>query len=159
MGNENIIGDALKVSGVPRHKLFLASKLSHMEDYGAAATPRLVKEQLRKLQTNYFDLYYLHDDIGDVVKERAAWRALERLHEQGIVRHLGLSNYSTHGVKRIMKYARVFPSVLQVKYDVYHPGYQWAEDEVDNIVEFGRSCRMAIVGYAKLLRLAVTLAS
>lgn len=146
--NEEVIGKALKASGVPRNKLFLASKLSHKEDYGALATPKLVQKQLQKLKTGYLDLYYLHDDIGDVRKEKAAWQALERLQKQGVIKHLGLSNYRTEAIKRIMKYARVLPSVLQVKYDVYHPGYQWAEDGIDNIVAFAQLHGIAVVGYA-----------
>jgi 2,5-diketo-D-gluconate reductase A len=122
--NEDIVGEALRASGVERKKLFLASKLSYWEDYGSAATPRLVRKQLQRLRTSHLDLYYLHDDICDFRKEKAAWRALERLHDEGVIKYLGLSNYRVEGIKRIMKFARVWPSVLQVKYDVYHPGYQ-----------------------------------
>lgn len=146
--NEAVIGEALRASALPREELFLASKLSHAEDYGSSATPKLVKKQLQKLQTNYLDLYYLHDDIGDVRREKAAWRALERLHDQGFIKHLGLSNYRADAIERVMQYARVYPSVLQVKYDVYHPGYQWGEDGIDNVVAFARSHGIAIVGYA-----------
>jgi len=146
--NEDTIGEALKASDVQRKHLFLTSKLSYHEDYGSSATPRLVRNQLQKLQTSYLDLYYLHDDIGDYRKEKAAWRALERLYDQGVIKHLGLSNYRSEGIERIMSYARVYPSVVQVKYDVYHPGYQWAEDDIDNIVAFAQSHDIAVVGYA-----------
>lgn len=103
---------------------------------------------MQKLQTNYLDLYYLHDDIGDVRKEKAAWQALERLHDQGIIKHIGLSNYRSDAIKRVLSYARIYPSVLQVKYDVYHPGYQWAEKGIDNIVAFAQEHGIAVVGYA-----------
>lgn len=146
--NEAVIGEALKVSGVSRKDLFLASKLSSPGDYGSAATVALVEKQLRKLQTTYLDLYYLHDDIEDFGKEKAAWRALERLHDRGIIKHIGLSNYRVDGIKRVMSFARVLPSVLQVKYDVYHPGYSWATAGIDDVVEFAREQDIAVVGYA-----------
>jgi 2,5-diketo-D-gluconate reductase A len=146
--NEEVIGAALMSTGLPRHELFLASKLSSWEDYGASATRKLVLEQLRKLKTNYLDLYYLHDDIEDLRKEKAAWRALERLHREGVIKHLGLSNYRTSAIKRVMSYANICPSVVQVKYDVYHPGYQWAESGLDNVVAFARDHGIAVVGYA-----------
>lgn len=145
--NEEVIGEALTASGVPREHFFLASKISSSEDYGASATAFLVGQQLKKLQTTYLDLYYLHDDIGDINKEKAAWRALECLHEHGIIKHLGLSNYRTGSLKRVMSYARVYPSVVQVKYDVFHPGYQWEEEGIDNVVAFAQSRGIAVVGY------------
>ena len=42
------------------------------------------------------------------------------------MRHLGLSNYTVEGLKRVLKFAKVKPAVLQCKYDIYHLGYQLA---------------------------------
>lgn len=146
--NETSIGKALKASGLPREDLFLSSKLSSPGDYGSAATVALVERQLWKLHTNYLDLYYLHDDIGDARKEKAAWRALEHLHDKGIIKNLGLSNYRTDGIKRVMSFARIPPSVLQIKYDVYHPGYDWGTTGIDDVVHFAGKQGLAVVGYA-----------
>lgn len=62
-----------------------------------------------------------------------------------IIKNIGLSN--TDGIKQIMSFARVKPAVLQIKYDVYHPGYDWGTAEIGNVFQHAREQRMAMVGY------------
>ena len=42
------------------------------------------------------------------------WRAMEELHDQGLVRQIGVSNYNSQSIRDLMNYCRVKPSVLQV---------------------------------------------
>ena len=74
------------------------------------------------------DLYYVHmdfftDQLGEDA-ERRVWRTLERLHDAGRLRALGVCNYSVQALERLWKLARIKPTVLQCKFDPLHPGYQ-----------------------------------
>ncbi|CAE7365476.1 unnamed protein product [Symbiodinium natans] len=52
--NEEEVGEAVELSGVPRQELFLQSKI-HPEDLGYAATKRAFARSLRRLKTDYLD--------------------------------------------------------------------------------------------------------
>eukprot|EP00971_Amphidinium_carterae_P320818 6377083-Amphidinium_carterae.1 len=89
-------------------------------------------------------------DIHEPEKEEAAWRALESLHREGLIRALGLSNYDIAGTERIIKLAEVKPCCLQVKYDIYHPGYQLPKPEQRDIVSWAQDHGLAVIGYSTL---------
>jgi len=54
------VGQAWHDSGLPREAVFLATKISRGESHGYAETKALVARQLKALQTDYIDLYYIH---------------------------------------------------------------------------------------------------
>ena len=56
---------------------------------------------LERLQTDYIDLLYLHQPVGDYV---GAWRDMEKAVEMGKIRALGISNFDTDSVafERVM---------------------------------------------------------
>merc|ERR1712048_1033194 len=137
-----------KASGVPRHEIFIANKISQTQDYGAEETPRLVNQQLARLIVDYFDVYMFHGDHNKFAKEVQAWRALEKLHDEGKVKALGLSNYDVEGIQRIMSFAKVKPVYLQIKYDVYHPGYQKADASQLELVSWAQRQGLTVVGYS-----------
>eukprot|EP00746_Dinoflagellata_sp_MGD_P132746 gnl/MRDRNA2_/MRDRNA2_66436_c0_seq2.p1 gnl/MRDRNA2_/MRDRNA2_66436_c0~~gnl/MRDRNA2_/MRDRNA2_66436_c0_seq2.p1 ORF type:complete len:458 (-),score=84.41 gnl/MRDRNA2_/MRDRNA2_66436_c0_seq2:44-1417(-) len=150
--NEEIVGRGLKASGVPRKELFISTKLSDPSFLGRSQTPGLVHEQMKKLGVDYLDLYMFHSELhqGDEEKEKEAWQALEKLHAAGTIRALGLSNYGIDGIKRIISFAKVKPVYLQIKYDVYHPGYQFARAGQDDVVAWAQNQGLVVVGYSTL---------
>lgn len=156
--NEEIVGLGLQDSGVPRHELFVATKLSNRDDYGLQETPRLVREQLQKLRVEYIDLYMFHGDIRDHEREKLAWLALEQLHKEGLIRALGLSNYGIEGIKRILSFASIPPVYLQIKYDVLRPGYQWAHNGEEDVLSWAQEHGIAVVGYSTLFWVAICVA-
>jgi aryl-alcohol dehydrogenase-like predicted oxidoreductase len=95
--SEVIVGKALKGR---RDKLVLASKVrgkmgdaSDRNGLSRAAIERGVEDSLRRLQTSYLDLYYLHQpDYAVPIDE--SLEAMERLVKQGKVRYPASSNYS-----------------------------------------------------------------
>jgi aryl-alcohol dehydrogenase-like predicted oxidoreductase len=95
--SEVIVGKALKGR---RDKLVLASKVrgkmgdaSDQNGLSRAAIERGVEDSLRRLQTSYLDLYYLHQpDYAVPIDE--SLEAMERLVKQGKVRYPASSNYS-----------------------------------------------------------------
>lgn len=118
--NEEEVGNAIVKSGVPREDIFLTSKV-WVEHYGYEQTKASVCESLRKLQTNYIDLMLLHQPFADVY---GAWRALEDLYAQGVIRAIGISNFYPDRMVDLCSFARIKPMVNQVE---THPHNQQIE--------------------------------
>lgn len=129
-GNEAAIGRALSKL-LPRYSLsredvFLTSKLSP-RDHGKEAAEAACLRSLRELGCDYLDLYLIHwpgtqgrpqDDKGNPERRRESWQALERLHEAGKLRAIGVSNYTLGHLQELLASCRVPPAVLQVE---FHP--------------------------------------
>lgn len=109
--NEEEVGNAIKKSGVPREEIFLTTKV-WIEHYGEETAYVSALESLRKLQTDYLDLLLLHQPFGDAY---GAWRALERLYEEGKVRAIGISNYYVDRMVEFAGFNRIRPMVNQVE--------------------------------------------
>jgi len=118
--NEEEVGSAVEKSGIPREKLFLTTKV-WVEHYGYDACKRSVEESLRKLKTDYIDLMLLHQPFSDYY---GAWRALEDLYEEGVLRAIGVSNFYPDRPVDIASFSRIAPMVNQVE---THPHNQQTE--------------------------------
>lgn len=118
--NEEEVGNAIVKSGVPREKIFLTTKV-WIEHYGYDETKASVMESMRKLKTNYIDLMLLHQPFADVY---GAWRALEDLYAEGIIRAIGVSNFYPDRLIDLCSFARIKPMVNQVE---THPHNQQIE--------------------------------
>jgi hypothetical protein len=80
-----------------RDEVFLASK-SH--NYTYDGTMALVEQSLRRLQTDYLDLYQHHllgriGQLEQLQQENSARQAFERLREEGVIRHIGVTGHSS----------------------------------------------------------------
>ncbi|XP_063172951.1 glyoxal reductase-like [Candoia aspera] len=129
-GNEAALGRALREL-LPRHRLaredvFLTSKLSP-RDHGEEAAQKACLRSLQDLGCSYLDLYLIHwpgtqgwpqEDAGNRERRLQSWRALERLHEAGRLRAIGVSNYTVQHLQELLAHCRVTPAVLQVE---FHP--------------------------------------
>lgn len=115
--DERGVGQAVKESGVPRSEIWITSKLWPTE-YGEGKTAEAIDKMLERLGTDYIDLLYVHQPVGDFV---GAWRDMERAVEAGKVRALGISNFDANDsvFSLIMKEARIKPAVLQMECHPY----------------------------------------
>lgn len=114
-GNEAAVGEAIRHCGVPREELFLITKL-WFNSYTTEAARQAVNESLKKLGTDYLDMVLLHWPYGDTY---AAWRVLEEFHEQGIIRSLGVSNYTPDRLVDLMHFHRVAPVLNQIEVNLW----------------------------------------
>lgn len=118
-GNEEQVGRAVKDSSVPRNEVFITSKLwnTHWTEVDATAA---LEESLKKLGTDYLDLYLVHWPGSDE-RIRAVWPALESALDAGKVRSIGVSNFHVHRLNMLLENSRVRPVVNQVE---CHPHLQ-----------------------------------
>ncbi len=127
--NEEEIGEAIAESGIARTDLFIASKVWRTE-MGYENTKEAFAASLKRLQTDYLDLYLIHwpkasKDVQDwkqMIQE--TWRAMEELYQAGKVRAIGLSNFLPHHIEALLETARVMPTVNQLE---LHVGYMQTE--------------------------------
>ena len=114
--NETEVGNALKKSGVARSDIFLVTKLwlNGASYEGAKAQ---FERSLNRLQTDYLDLYLIHQPYGDV---HGAWRAMEALYEAGRIRAIGVSNFQPDRVVDLAGFNRIKPMVNQIEVNVFH---------------------------------------
>ncbi len=110
--NEEGVGQAIKESGVPREELFITTKVWN-SDQGYDATLQAFEKSLSKLGLDYVDLYLVHWPVKGKYKD--TWRALEKLHEDGKVRAIGVSNFQIHHLEDLLADAKVRPVVNQVE--------------------------------------------
>ena len=114
--NEEEVGNAIKKSGVKREDIFLTSKV-WIEHYGYEQTKASVMESLRKLQTEYIDLMLLHQPFSDYY---GAYRALEELYNEGVLRAIGVSNFYPDRLVDIANFADICPMVNQVETHIFN---------------------------------------
>ena len=115
--DEEGVGEAVKESGIPRGEIWITSKLWPTE-YGEGKTLKAIDEMLARLQTDYIDLLYVHQPVGDYL---GAWKDMEKAVKMGKVRALGISNfdYNDEMWNTIMDSATIKPAVLQIECHPY----------------------------------------
>src|SRR4051812_43193243 len=121
--NEHEVGEAVRRSGVPREELFVTSKLPgrhHGYDQAVAST----RESLDRLGLEFLDLHLIHWPNPGVGKYVEAWRALVDLQRQGLVRSIGVSNFTQEHLDRVIDATGVTPAVNQIELHPYFP-QQW----------------------------------
>lgn len=122
--NEELVGQGLAASGMAREELFLTSKLKN-DAHGYENVRREVEATLEKLGTDYLDLYLIHWPVvhghGDDWREDnlETWRAFEELYDEGILKAIGVSNFSVEHLENLVENARIKPMVNQL---LIHPG-------------------------------------
>ncbi|MDF9763116.1 diketogulonate reductase-like aldo/keto reductase [Peribacillus simplex] len=111
-GNEEGVGQAIRECGVPREKLFITSKVWNTEQ-GYETTLKAFDDSLNRLGLEYLDLYLIHWPGKDKYLE--TWRALEKLHKDGKVKSIGVSNFHVHHLENLLANSKVKPVVNQIE--------------------------------------------
>ena len=111
-GNESGVGQAIAKSSVNRNDIFLTTKVWN-RDQGYDQTLRAFDESLERLKTDYVDLYLIHWPVAG--KYVDTWRALERIHQEGRAKAIGVSNFQAHHLDHLLQTAKVQPVVNQIE--------------------------------------------
>lgn len=118
--NEAEVGEAVRASGLPREELLITSKLPG-RDHGYDDAITSTHASLERLGLDYLDLHLIHWPNPSVDKYHEAWRALVDLREQGLVRTIGVSNFTETHLMRIIDETGVTPAVNQIELHPYFP--------------------------------------
>lgn len=119
--NEEAVGSAIRDSGIDREDFFITSKL-WINQYKYEDAKEAIDESLKRLKTNYLDLYLLHQPYGDIA---GAWKALEEAQQEGKIRSIGVSNFYPDQVKNLELMSNVKPAINQIEVS---PWYQRTEE-------------------------------
>lgn len=112
-GNEAAVGRAIKHSGIPREDIFLTTKVNFTSYEDAHSA---VCASLENLQVSYLDLVLLHWPFGNVY---AAWRELEKLCDEKVIRAIGVSNFEPDRLVDLISYNRIRPAINQIETHLY----------------------------------------
>ena len=114
-GNESDVGEAVRASKLPRDDVFVTTKLWHTE-HGFESAQAACRKSLDKLGLGHIDLYLIHWPRANSPDARlASWDALVRLHEEGVCRAIGVSNYTVRHLEELRAHSGVTPAVNQVE--------------------------------------------
>ncbi|HDI0094557.1 TPA: aldo/keto reductase [Staphylococcus aureus] len=121
--SEELVGEVVKE--YPREQIKIATKGSHEFDENQEVhqnnQPEYLKQQvensLKRLQTDYIDLYYIHFPDDNTPKDQAV-AALQELKEQGKIKAIGISNFTLDQLKEANKDGYV--DVVQLEYNLLH---------------------------------------
>jgi aryl-alcohol dehydrogenase-like predicted oxidoreductase len=147
--SEEIVGEALAEAGL-RSRVLIATKAGLEWDQGRvfrnASRARILQEvddSLRRLRTDYIDVYQVHWPDPLVTVEETA-DAMRDLFERGKIKAIGVSNFS---VAQMERFRRVAPlHVLQPPYNLFERGIE------TDILPYCRRNNIAIFGYGALCR-------
>ncbi len=134
-GNEESVGDGLRRSGVPREQVFITTKFDPTRSDPVVEAER----SLQRLGLDNVDLYLVHSPRGGATR---AWPSMERAHQLGYARSIGVSNFDATELGQVMDSASVTPVVDQVLLSPFD--YRRA------LLDEGRSRNVAFEAYSPL---------
>lgn len=114
-GNEAEVGQAVRESGLAREDVWVTTKLWN-SDQGYDPAMRAAEASHKKLDLGPIDLYLIHYPVAR--KRLESWRALRQLQADGLVRSIGVSNFTVRHLEELIADAGVVPTVNQVE---FHP--------------------------------------
>lgn len=128
-GNERAVGEAIKEVEIAREDLFITTKL-WVEDVGYEKTKQAIKDSLSRLQLDYLDLYLIHQPYSDVF---GAWKAISEAKEAGLIRAIGVSNFSPAQITNLAEFTGVKPEVNQIEVNPFNQN----QNAVEYLQEYG----------------------
>ncbi|KAI9713988.1 MAG: hypothetical protein M1820_000718 [Bogoriella megaspora] len=139
-GNQKEVGkgihDGLKRGGVKRSEVWITSKLWN-DRHDPDQVEKGLDDTLYELNLQYLDLYLMHWPVasdGGMTYESyiKTWKAMTNLLSTGKTRHIGISNFSPHQLKELLKSSPHRPSVHQMEMHPYLPQTDWLNFHDDN---------------------------
>ncbi|SDP28205.1 Aldo/keto reductase [Streptomyces sp. cf386] len=112
--NETGVGRGVASGGVPREEIVVTTKLPGRH-HGYEETLASFEESRARLGLDYVDLYLIHWPLPRVDKYVDSWKAMIKLREDGLVRSIGVSNFTAGHIERLERETGVLPSVNQIE--------------------------------------------
>lgn len=141
-GNQEAVGEGLARSDVPREELFVSSKVSP-EDLDYDGVHRSLEASLDRLGVSYVDVLYVHFPTG-AYDPAETMPAFEDLHDRGMIRSIGVSNFTPEDLEVAGDHLDVPIAANQVE---LHP---WCQQR--DLLSFAADRSIHVVGYCPLIR-------
>ena len=140
--NEADLGNALKKLGISRSEISIITKV-HPNNYFKDLFIPSVHESLKKLDTDYVDLLLLHwpAKSGDNTDSLSF---LQEAYDQGLTKHIGLSNYNIQMLKEAVNKLNIMPVTNQVE---FHPFL-----DQSRLLSFANSINLNLSSYCSVVR-------
>jgi diketogulonate reductase-like aldo/keto reductase len=142
-GNEKEVGEVVRHSDVPREELFVTTKLWN-EDQGYTRTRRAFVTSMEKLGLDYLDLYLIHWPA--TTRRADSWRAMAEMNDEGIVRAIGVSNFTVRHLEELKSDSMPIPQVNQVE---FHP---FIYEQQKELLDYCKQHDILIEAYSPLSR-------
>jgi diketogulonate reductase-like aldo/keto reductase len=139
--NEEDVGRGIRDSGVPRKEIFVTTKLWDADQAYDTAL-RAYDQSLKRLGLDYVDLYLIHWPVKSTRAD--AWRALVKLYQEGRVRAIGVSNFTTNHLKELLAGSPVVPAVNQFELSPFNT--------CTKLVDFCKQHGIMVESYSPLAR-------
>ena len=139
--NESGVGKAIRESGIPREDIFLTTKVWN-DDQRGKRTLAAFEESLKRLETEYVDLYLVHWPVKDCYQE--TWQVMEKIYQSGRAKAIGVSNFMVHHLENILRDSQIVPSVNQVE---FHPFLVQTE-----LLKFCQSHKIQVEAWSPLMQ-------
>ncbi len=110
-GNEEGVGKGIKECGIAREKIFITTKIWN-ENLRSGKIKEAFQESLNRLDTDYIDLLLVHWPTGNYTEY---WKQFEDLHREGLVRNIGVSNFTVNMLNELLDSCEIKPAVNQVE--------------------------------------------
>ena len=132
--NEAGVGAGVAAAGVAREELFITTKVWN-DDQGYEQTLKAFDTSLELLGMDYVDLYLIHWPAASRGLYLETWRALEKLHADGVARSIGVSNFTRAHLENLLGHSATVPVINQVEMHPWLPQTELrAFDSAQNIL-------------------------
>ena len=163
-GNEDLIGrvfeDAFGSGAVKREELFITSKVWN-DMHGPGMVRASIEKTLADLRLLYLDAYFVHwpfpnyhapgcdgdsrnSDSVPFSADRfmATCEQMEKLHDEGLARHLGMSNMTISKLEAVLPRCRIKPELIEME---QHPAFQQEE-----LFSYCQARNIAVIGFCPI---------
>ena len=118
--NEREVGEAMRRSGLDRDELIVTSKIPGRH-HGREEAVASIEASLRELGLERIDLQLIHWPNPSVAKQVETWQGMIDARERGLVRSIGVSNFTEPMLTVLIEQTGVTPAVNQVELHPYFP--------------------------------------
>ncbi|WP_458207897.1 aldo/keto reductase [Haladaptatus sp. NG-SE-30] len=140
--NEDAVGEGIAASDVDRSDVFVTTKLNR-GNLSSEKVLSSVDASLDRLDTTYVDLLLIHAPSSRIPIAETI-EAMNELQEQGLVHHIGVSNFSTDQMQAAIDTSETPIVTNQVKYNPYH--------RQDDLLEFCIEQDVTLTAYTPLAK-------
>ena len=140
-GDGQLLMEAIQKSGVRREELFITTRVSNRAQREGRVREELTSF-LKTMKLDDVDLLQFHWPVTDLYLD--TWREMEKLHEEGLVKHLGVANCHEHHLEELFKMCKYRPEVGQFE---IHPLFTQKP-----LIEYYREQGIVVEAYTPLAR-------